>query len=120
MNQSDMWQLFDACQSTCDINRFTSLQSFENREMEISKKSYHRSPKVANPEIAICEIMKTSGPSNHLECGPLIRIHFGASDIRTWSVKRLYHGSVEISKCRNAKHVLAQSMVAAIGHIGGR
>jgi hypothetical protein len=86
----------------------------------MSKKSYHRSPEVANPEIAIYEIMKTSGPLNHLECGPLIRLHFGASDIRTWSVKRLYHGSVEIPKCRNVKQVLAQSVVTTIGHIDGR
>jgi hypothetical protein len=86
----------------------------------MSKNSYHRSPEVANPEIVICKIMKTSGPSNHLECGPLIRIHFGASNIGTWSVKRLYHGSAEILKCQNAKHVLAQSVVASIGHIGGR
>jgi hypothetical protein len=85
----------------------------------MSKNSYHRSPEVTNLEIAICEIMKKSGPLNHLECGPLIRIHFRASDIGTWSIKRLYHGSAEILKCRNAKHVLAQSVVIAIGHING-
>jgi hypothetical protein len=77
----------------------TPFQSFRNREMEMSRTPTIGVPKVANPEITIYEIMKRSGPSNHLECGPLIRLHFGASDIGTWSVKRLYHRSAEIPKC---------------------
>jgi hypothetical protein len=53
------------------------------------KNSYYRSPEVANPEIAICEIAKRSGPSNHLECGLLIRLPFGVLEIGRWRCQEL-------------------------------
>jgi hypothetical protein len=29
--------VFNTCQSTCDVSRFTPLRSFENQEMEITR-----------------------------------------------------------------------------------
>ena len=47
MNQGDMWQLFN----TCDTNRLTPCQSFEDRVLDMSKKQCNR-----NLDFTICKI----------------------------------------------------------------
>jgi hypothetical protein len=51
----------------------------------------------------ICEITKRSGPSNHQECGPLIRLHFGASDTGSWRSQAPRLFTTGVPKWRNVK-----------------
>ena len=62
MNQNDMLQLFDMCQSTCDVSRFTShlnflFQSFTQQ----AKTPPSRCPELRNAERDHCESRKHEG-----------------------------------------------------------
>jgi hypothetical protein len=53
-------------------------------------------------------------------CREKIEATSSISEITTWRFEMPHNRISELPKCRNEKHILAQPVVTAIGHIGRR